>query len=260
MNILKTLDKKAILAALGEKKTFPLAYLHLAEKKRSDITIYDGKGNIFKDMYQGPKNLSHEEWRKRRDIIERELVTEGLRPIYYTFRRDMSKIPGYILRPVGLIYKVEREGIKSKEEYNYWKDYQMRGIENEEIYKDLPTRSIITEYYYRLGKYYERLGKREKALKAYLKLSGVGWEAAEFHYALGVTIHGLEMYEYAILEYQRAIDLRPTDATAHNNLGICYIQKGQYQEAKSEWEKALSINPGQEEARKNLERLKSREQ
>ncbi len=259
MNILKTLEEGAVLFVSGEKRTFPLAYLHMVEGKRSDVAIYDGPGNVFKDPYERDRGLNREEWRKRRTDREWELVRTTPRPVYYSFLRNIE-IPGYILRPTGIVYCLGKEGIESKEEYNYWKDYQMRGIENEEIYKDLPTRAIIAEYYYRLGKYYERLGKREKALETYLKLSEVGWLSEEFHYGLGVTFHELGMYEYAILEYQRAIEIRPTDVKAYNNLGVCYALKGQYQKAKREWEKALSINPGYEEARKNLERLKSREQ
>lgn len=259
MNILKTLEEGAVLFISGEKRTFPLAYLHMVEGKRSDVAIYDGPGNVFRDLYERDRGLNREEWRQRRTAKEWELVRTTSRPVYYSFLRNIE-IPGYILKPTGIVYCLRKKGIESKEEYNYWKDYQMRGIEDEKIYKDLPTRSIIAEYYYRLGKYYERLGKREKALETYLKLSGVGWLSEEFRYSLGVTFHELGMYEYAILEYQRAIEIRPINAKAHNNLGVCYALKGEYQEAKREWEKALSINPGYEEARKNLERLKSRKQ
>jgi tetratricopeptide (TPR) repeat protein len=261
LNILKTLEKNAIFFSSGDIATFAIAYLNIVETKRPDVTIYHRSGNLYQDIYSfyTGRRLSGEEREKQRNRIEREMVSTTSRPVYYI--RDVSEeLPGYFLEPQGLVYRVRREGVKIRKGRNYWKDYRMRGMEDERVFKDYLTRRMVAEYYYRLGNYYFQRGDRKKAVEQYSKASRIGWEVKGRHYSLGQAYQRVGMIDMAILEYEKAIEFRPHFTSAYNNLGVCYAQKEQYQEAKREWEKALSINPGHEEAGKNLERLKNREQ
>ena len=214
MNILKTLDEKATIFTSGDAPTFVLAYLSIVEKRRPDITIYHRHGAIFENIY----GISGREWpssRERemiRDAVERRIIDNSFRPIYYANRRKMEKIPGYTLKLKGIIYEVTREGEEEKK--RYYPDYRMRGIDDEKIFKDYQTKIMLSEYYYRLGRYYSRIGEREEAFAAYTKASSMGWEIMEYHYLLSQTYQGEGMIEAAIIEYERALKFEPDSIPA----------------------------------------------
>lgn len=147
MNILKTLEQDAVLFTQGDVSTFSLAYLTVVEEKRPDVVIYHRDGSLFPDIY-GFKEMDFDQETKeeRQTRVEKEIITSSKQPIYYEEERDMTSIPGYILRPAGLLYQIAKEKEPEKLR-DYWKEYRVRGINNKSIFKDDETRNIISWYH-----------------------------------------------------------------------------------------------------------------
>jgi len=251
MNILKTLEKDSILFAEGDNIIFPLAYLQIVEHKCRDVTIYDRNRNLFENIYGRPFGLAKKEWKERKREIEDRIIATTPHPIYYTCKRGMEETE-YILKPVGIVYGIQKGEAKSKNDGSYWKGYRMRGMRGERVFKNYMTREIIASYYYHLGDYYRVEGRKEKALPEYEKASRVGWNIKEVHYDLALLYQEERLYDRAIQEYERAIELDPDFALTYNNLGILYAQGGAYNKAEEAFRKAILLDPSFVKAYNNL--------
>jgi hypothetical protein len=84
--LLSSLEPKSILILCGGGQfQFPLYYQQLIKGVRQDVTIYDRHSAFTKDNLYGPGLLfRRSDGSKYREIRERQLIQNSLRPIYYT--------------------------------------------------------------------------------------------------------------------------------------------------------------------------------
>ncbi|MCD6093944.1 MAG: DUF2723 domain-containing protein [Candidatus Omnitrophica bacterium] len=247
MNILRTLDKDAILFTLGDNQTFPLIYLKVIEKERPDVTVYDRFGNLFGSVYGEVSEFKKRQLfdipdNVRWNILDEEVISRGKRPVYYTFKRNMEGLSDYILRPTGLLYQIQEKGTLQKKGKNYWRDYELRGINNRRIFKDGPTKEAIAEYYLHLGEHYSALGKTKEAQAEYERAGQIGYDRKRINYKLGAIYTERGWDKRALRFFQRAVELDANNPDARQSLGLLYYDKERYDEAIIEFKKALAIN------------------
>ncbi|MBI5376451.1 MAG: tetratricopeptide repeat protein [Candidatus Schekmanbacteria bacterium] len=155
-----------------------------------------------------------------------------------------------------------------------------------ENYISKGNRKFLDQAYSHLGIAYERLGKRDLALKCYeeavrinrksvfslinlgtaylnkndLSKSRKYLDAAilleplnsDVNYNYGMLLDASSDYIGAIERYKLSIKYRPDYADVHNNLGLDYYRTGMREEAKKEFKIAITISPDYYQAYGNI--------
>lgn len=127
---------------------------------------------------------------------------------------------------------------------------------------------------FRIGQLYERLGRREEALKfwqmdgeiisKYFITQGTwntqngNWQQANIEFrrsvsidpnnylgylGLGTVSRVLEDWDSAIDAYIKVLSIAPDDLDANYNLGVAYLKKGEYSASREKARKVLAIYP-----------------
>jgi tetratricopeptide (TPR) repeat protein len=98
--VLGSLEPDAILVLHGDMDTFPIAYEHLAEGVRPDVTLYNDQGLLFDDRLY-PHTTGPEE----RSRLLGQLIRSTSRPVYFTD----SAPGGFTIDDGGLRMQVRRD-------------------------------------------------------------------------------------------------------------------------------------------------------
>lgn len=96
-------------------------------------------------------------------------------------------------------------------------------------------------YWMRMGFWYGRIGKKEKALEAFKKALELNPEDAKAWNNIGVVYHEEGEYGKAIPYFKKAIALDPTDHRFWYNLGLAYHRIGAYEDAIVAYNASLHI-------------------
>ncbi|MEK6645531.1 MAG: tetratricopeptide repeat protein [Candidatus Firestonebacteria bacterium] len=287
-NILRTLEPNSILFSRGDNPVFLLSYLRLAEGVRNDVTIYDDFGCIFTNIYgEGLLFMDKSERDKKMRDKQKEIINSRKEPIFFTLGSNMQKIQGLITMPAGVLYRVirpwEEDSVKNK---NYWKNYELNGINDSEILSDFLAREMVARYYFGLGEYYHYTkendksnenyrkamelarniewmqsnlaslsvlrGNKDEAIKDYERIVAANPKNAIAYNNLGVAYLEKEEFDRAMVNFRKAIGLEQDYADAHNNLGNVYYKTGQRKEAYDEYNVAIKLNPEQADAHCNI--------
>lgn len=98
--VLKTLPENAVLVAMGDPDLAPIAYYHMIENWRPDITIYQPKGLVLANRLFHPLRATPEAAARRL----REMVDRQTNPVVFT----MQAYPSYASRDRWLYSEVDR--------------------------------------------------------------------------------------------------------------------------------------------------------
>jgi Tfp pilus assembly protein PilF len=249
MNILKSVDKGAVIFAEGDNTVFPLSYLLYVEGVRPDVSLYDRDGVLSHRLYGIDFFWLPQGERYARGLEVERSVLAGSRPVYYTSPVEAS-FPGYELRQAGLVYRMAPAN-ESGDGRDYWRLYDMREVWNSTIYLDYTTRPLRAVYYIRLA---QEVGKSEKAraLGLLAEAEAIIPDNANVRYDAGAIRLSQGDYGGAIAELRAAVELDPGSARAHNILGYAYAMRGQKDSARTEYEAALAADPTYLKAKANL--------
>ena len=138
----------------------------------------------------------------------------------------MQKIQGLITMPAGVLYRVirpwEEDSVKNK---NYWKNYELNGINDSEILSDFLAREMVARYYFGLGEYYHYTKENDKSNENYRKAMELARniEWMQSNLASLSVLRGNK--DEAIKDYERIVAANPKNAIAYNNLGVAYLEK-----------------------------------
>jgi Tfp pilus assembly protein PilF len=251
MNILKTVDRNAVIFAEGDNTVFPLSYLLLVEKARQEdnITLYERTGIISHRLYgMDYFFLDEEEHAKRRATVEYDVVKGG-RPVYYMAGDDAS-FPGYRLQQTGLLYRVVGED-DTLPERDYWGRYDTRQVMNATIYRDTMTLNIVEIYYARLADQYSATDK-DAALRILADALKIKPDNMYARYGKGKILLAKGDYKGAYDEFMEAVSANPKSPQIHNNIGYSLIMRGEKEAALREYRIALQLDPYYIKARHNL--------
>ncbi len=103
-----------------------------------------------------------------------------------------------------------------------------------------------------LGAALKDQGKLEEAIKAFEKALSLKLDFAEAHCNLGAALKDQGKLKEAIEAYKRSLSLKPDFAETHNNLGAAFKEQGELEKAVKSYRKALSLKPDFAEALNNL--------
>ncbi|MEE8298264.1 MAG: DUF2723 domain-containing protein, partial [Thermodesulfobacteriota bacterium] len=107
--LLNSLEPRSILILCGGGQfQFPLYHLQLIKGVRQDVTIYDRHSAFTKDNLYGPGLLfRRRDGSKYREIRERQLIQNSLRPIYYTCK-DVFDEQNFDLSLTPFVYRADK--------------------------------------------------------------------------------------------------------------------------------------------------------
>jgi Flp pilus assembly protein TadD len=97
------------------------------------------------------------------------------------------------------------------------------------------------DYFYRLGRHFQRRGKHRIAVKEFLRVIERDPLRADAHNAMGVSYDQLSEFDLAEQHYRWALVLNPDFAAAHNNLGYSYLIQGKPRQAIDPLLEAVSL-------------------
>lgn len=250
LNVLKTLDNKAVLITRGDNNVFPILYFQIVEGMRPDVFHYEVTNKLFQ------QNDLRRKWEKilnirpdgicsidpgAKDFIF-EITKE--RSIYLTFQPRMTgrDIPG--IQTAGFLYKLQEEKIPLQEINRIWEKYELRGIEDSSIYQNDYVREIIPVYYYYSGEYAFSRGEVEQAKISFRKASEIASDVnPHIHRNLGITFEIKGWYDEAISEFESCLQVDPNDSFCHAQLSRLYFKKLLLDRAISEYRRLLDIDP-----------------
>ena len=291
-NILKSLDKNAILIPSGDHNTFPLIYRHYVEGYRPDIVIADKYGYIEYDLYKtmpnAPKKIST---RRQRENIESHIIANSKRPVYYTVKPRMDLLSEYKTVSYGMLFRIfPKEDNTSDIDYPH---YRYRNLEEEESVIDHAASVILSDYHFHLASNALRKNRVDEALANVEKAASLSHGLKEEMNNLGTLLAEFGMDELAVNYYEQAArlgkdyltprwnlayvfkargDIVPAiqvfndlaridteDFRAYGELGFLLFRHGDVELAIQNWGKSLALNPNQPQIVKALGRLFEKE-
>jgi hypothetical protein len=128
--VLTTLPEKAIIFPSGDHASFPLIYVQGVEGRRLDLTIADKYGYTDPELlHDVPFAVSAGIGRipsQAEDLILQDwLIEHTKRPVYFTSKRSLARLPGYRLEPDGLLYRLVRPEEAWSPAKDIWKKYDL---------------------------------------------------------------------------------------------------------------------------------------
>jgi len=236
-NILKTPEKNSILFLSSDNDIFPSAYLHMVEKVRTDLEIYDDFGRVFKNIYgEDFLRMGAGVYHIRVSKVQREIINSSYKPVYFIIGGSIDNMDDIIRVQEGILYKVGNKKIENN------LNYKIRGIDDNSIYKDYFCREIIAYYHILLTNKYLNEKKFETAMEEYRKAEKIGKDSTSVKSMLG-QISSKFSPELALSVYKNEIAKNPKSPEIYNNLGTVYHKSGKYDEAISSYKKAIEIDP-----------------
>ncbi|MFH1260262.1 MAG: DUF2723 domain-containing protein [Elusimicrobiota bacterium] len=161
-DILRTLPENArLFSDRADEIEFSLAYLQLAEKKRTDLTIVDCNAGVFYNIYGndyygiwGPKRLAI------REKIEKQIIAQSEQPVYYA-SLDLKQIPELVRIPQGLIYFAPQKSNETLPYFDYSQIYTLRIADS----PDYRSAHLAATYPYLLAQYFLSYDRKEKTIE-----------------------------------------------------------------------------------------------
>jgi len=103
-NLLRNTSQNATLGVFADNEAFTTAYLSIVERVRPDVTLFSLTGDLFPNSLV----LIDTAWYDpSRDAIEREIIQAAPAEVFYTEVRQLRGIPGWILLPYGMLYRLQ---------------------------------------------------------------------------------------------------------------------------------------------------------
>lgn len=249
MNLLKTVEQNGILFSSSDHSTFPAIYLQSVEGIRPDVVIADKYGYIEKSLYEDMPNELTSKFRKiptaqERRMIEKWIVDNAERPIFFTKKRGMEDLPDFELVPWGLTYKLVKKTDPAKRpQPDLWSTYELRSLEGSDSHRDYSAHSIIGDYYFSRGREHIYHGEINEALRD-LKLAARHAQGAkEVLNNLGSVFAENGLVGEAIRYYSQAVRIDPSYLLAHRNLSKLHEHLGDMEKSIHHQMKVCELQP-----------------
>jgi len=251
-NVLNTLDENAIILPTEDYTTFGLIYLQAVEGRRQDIFIGDRYGYVEKALYA---DMPEDVQRKFRTIptanerrkIERWIIRNVKRPLYFTKKRGMDDLPEYEMRDAGLIYKVVKRSAP-KDETDYETVYKWRNFGDTSIARDYTADLILTDYHlYRARKMLDN-GEVEAALAEFDAMTAYSHDVKQCYNNIGSTLAEHRLIKRAEGYFLKVLEIDPTWLTTLRNLAKVNISLNRPSETITYLNRVLEIVPKDYEA------------
>jgi len=251
INVLRTVNSGGTLLVRGDNTVFPIAYLKLAEGIREDIRLYDHYDIIFKLPFPAEYApyfvVSWEEFLYER---EKEVISSADHVYMATLYFKDSTMPDFDHIPDGLTFK-KRTDLDTRKDRNVWPYYVSESL-NHTFYRDYMTRSIMANFYFKLGLNLAGREHLEMAANMMKQASQIAYNDQTIHIDLGVFFTDANLFDLASRELSEASKYAVDKFLLHNNWGYYYMKTDNLPEAIEALEKATVAGPKRIEALNNL--------
>lgn len=255
--LINTVPEGAIIFPQGDHKIFPLLYLQGVLGIRPDVTIANKYGYIEKHLYPGLINQVKTSGGNVEQIparvIEKHIILKNpQRPVYLTYYRKMSDLPGYELIPEGLFYRVisksDLPGYQKKVSSDYWEKYTFRNFTDFDRSGEYTAGLIIMEYNIMRAQSYLEENKTKEAFQHIDKVKEhVGGRHRILNNA-GSMLARRGFFKKALELYETSLSIAPDNlATVNNTAKIHFVLKDYYNCLKY-LSRTLEIDPDNSEA------------
>ncbi len=236
INILKTPEKGAVLFLSGDNPTFIPAYLHMVEKAREDLEIFDDYGRVFKNIYgEDFLRMATGIYQKRLNEVQRQIVNTSGRVIYCYPGSNIDNMDDLRLHYEGILKRVG--GGTSGKHFNY----SLKGLGDKSIYMDYFCRELIGQYYMTNGDQFAAQGRSKDAMQEYLKAMDTSYDSPMIQNSIGQAVARISP-DKAIPFYENVIKGGAVSADLYNNLGTAYYGAGKLDESIAEYQKAIELD------------------
>jgi tetratricopeptide (TPR) repeat protein len=250
--ILDSMEKDAVVFPGGDHGKFPLLYLQGVLGMRSDVTIADKYGKVEEKLCpefvtERKKAGESADRIPRREYEEYVILKNQDRPIYFTERRDMTDLGGFLLVPEGLVFRIIRETdspkYQQKVSEEYWKRYIFRNFGDARVAPDFSSDMIIINYHYMRAQSYFQEGKTNQAIEELEKLKKPAESYGGVSNNVGNMLAERGFLKEALPFYEKALYYDPDDLMATQNMARAYLRMGDYKNCLKYLNRALQIKP-----------------
>jgi len=252
-DILETVPQDGVLFVESDD-SFGVLYLKQVLGERPDVTVYDRRGFLFRNLVEemrvGPG--MHVE----KEFIRRELGKARPREILFLGWPGYSMPPEYRLEPVGLLNRICRSIDPVREDGPLWAGYHEAAIRDQALRAD-DGLALAFAATYPLARGERALfeGDRAAADAALEEAGRLGSGIAGIHSYIGTLYGRIGDYGKAIDAFERALAIKPVYVGAWNNLAMARQLSGDAEGARQAWTRSLELAPGQEGVEASLRRL-----
>ena len=252
MNVLKTLEEGVVYMPSADHCTFPALYLQAVEGVRPDVVIGNKYGYPEESLYEDIPLEIRSRFRKiptevEQEIIEDWVITHSDRPVYFSKKRPLSKLPGRDMMNAGLLYRVVQEGEEVVLK-DYWKEYTWHTLDEADTRGDLTAEFVLADYNFGRGREHLAKGDIDEGLKEFEKTLSIVGEGKETFNNLASSCAEHGQYDAAANYYTRALELDPDYEIALRNLGKLCMQMEKYDQALERVERLVEKLPKDYEA------------
>lgn len=233
LNIMASLDDKAVLFIDGEAELFVTAYLKIVEGLRPDVELYDIRQNIF--------FIPEMRSRGRGEVTIADLYKFALkmvrdrRPVYFT-----NPIFGnFRYAEYGVLYKVLPEKETPGSVGDPWEKYNLGGLDRANL--EAGARETAGKYFFSRARYLFKKNQLESADDFYEKALLAAGDRHPLLKQMGVFFMQVRRYERAESLLKKAVKLNPFDPDGYNMLGMIAHYRLDYKSALVYYDKALAL-------------------
>jgi tetratricopeptide (TPR) repeat protein len=219
---------------------------------RSDVTIANKYGrideNLFPEFIAEVKRAGKSPDRIPRGEYEKYIILKNQdRPIFFTERRDMTDLGGFLLVPEGLVFRIIREAdspkYQQKVSEEYWKRYRFRNFGDARAARDFSADMIIINYHYMRAQSYFQEGKTNQAIEELEKLKKPAESYGGISNNVGNMLAERGFLKEALSFYEKALYYDPDFLLATQNMAKAYLRMQDYKNCLKYLNRALQIKP-----------------
>lgn len=107
---------------------------------------------------------------------------------------------------------------------------------------------VQSKSFFMRGQVYDRLGRKEEALRDYTQALNNNAENIQAYYNRGLLMHSVNRWEEALSDYSHALALDTAFVEAYVNRANIYRDQGRAEEAMTDYATAIRLNPKFEKA------------
>jgi Flp pilus assembly protein TadD len=252
-NILRTLAPNAIYFAGSDYARFPVLYLQVVEGERPDVLLANPYGYPRPEVYRGmPAALkatiaSPIPTSEDVAMIERWVVANTSRPVYFSTMRAFPEAPQKHVVPAGLLFRVLPRSQK-EDTRNYFDEYRWQSLDVADVRGDFSGLWMLYDYHTALGRAALANGAFHQGLRSYEYALALLPENKQAFNNAGTDFVHAGLYELAIAQYHQALQLDPRFELALRNLGLVYLYTNQNDKALRVFQYLRALNPNDAQA------------
>jgi Tfp pilus assembly protein PilF len=260
-DMLATVPDGGVLFVEGDD-SFLLAYLQQVGGERTDVTIYDRNGLLFRDelgeegsaLAAGENALLYRV-RREQEFVMRELRSAAPRAVLFMTWPGYTLPPALRFEPQGLFYRVLPAYASPLETTALWSSFHEGSvIDQAERTKNPFALTVAATYPLMRG---ERLlfeGHVADAATAFDRASALARNSETIHNYLGTIYGRIGDLDRAEREFLEAVRIKPVSIRAWNNLARARQLAGNEAGAREAWGRSLAVEPAQPEVHRLLGR------